>query len=191
MNGNGNGNGNKKPGLLRWTARNLWMALVIASGSFVITKVLAFDWFDTSRFLPHGLCYGWNFWVVWVHAVADSVIGIGFMIIPAQLLYIYVHRKRGEWSGLCPAVHVYPSFIWYGMFIFLCGLSHITNVITIWKPYYLVHAFILILVAIATLGAVVETQLHIQKVNEGARYSRMLASLAKEMESMRSKKDSG
>lgn len=195
---NGNGDGNGKSGFLKWAGRNLWLVFITAVASFIVSRIGSFNWFDTGRFLPRGVCYGWDGPLIWTQVVADSLIGLGFIAIPIQLIYIYRRRTQPEWSALNAPLHVYPAFLWYGLFIFLCGIAHMFDVISIWKPYFILDGFIRLLAAISTLGAVTETQLHISRVNESKaiadlerKYDAKLEAMYRELKALRDKKASG
>ena len=70
---------------------------------------------------------GWGSALILLHAIADSVIGATFVLIPLLLLYLY--RRRGE-SGEREGALV-KLFL---LFVFAVGLVHFAAVFTQWMP---------------------------------------------------------
>jgi hypothetical protein len=44
-------------------------------------------------FLPHGYCLLWNWHLILLHVVSDSLITLSYMSIPVTLIYIARKRK--------------------------------------------------------------------------------------------------
>jgi len=72
-----------------------------------------------SEFWPSGL--------VLLHAVADGVIAVSFLIIPAALLYI--HKRRGESNPGETAL-----ITLFALFILAVGLAHLASLLALWAP---------------------------------------------------------
>jgi PAS domain S-box-containing protein len=87
----------------------------------------------SSDFMPHGYCYLWNPWILWLHVVSDSSIAISYYYIP--LVLIYVARKRRD----LPFNWV---FFMFGAFILGCGTTHLLEVWTVWHPDYLLSGIV-------------------------------------------------
>lgn len=78
-------------------------------------------------FGPHGSCWGWDSLQVWLHTLADSLIAFSYFAIPASLFYLArkYHVKR-----------LSKVFAVYGFFILGCGLTHVFDVLTVWRGGY-------------------------------------------------------
>lgn len=78
-------------------------------------------------YMPHGYCFLWQPPLVALHVVSDTLIALAYFSIPLMLIYFV--RKRGDvpFRGL---------FRMFGMFIVLCGITHLMAVVTIWDPLY-------------------------------------------------------
>ncbi|MBC8112561.1 MAG: PAS domain-containing protein [Verrucomicrobia bacterium] len=102
--------------------------------------------FSESRFMPHGHCYFWEPFLLWSHAISDTIIAVAYFTIPVLLLNIYLKRNDS-------------SYIWivvlFAIFILGCGITHVFDVITIWSPLYRLDAVFRIITAIASLGAAI------------------------------------
>jgi len=97
-------------------------------------------------FMPHGQCYLWSPGLVWLHAVADSLIALAYFSIPLTMFY-FVRRRRDL---------PYPTvFLLFCAFIVACGLTHAMSVWTIWEPqYYLSGGLKAVTAAVSLVTAV-------------------------------------
>jgi light-regulated signal transduction histidine kinase (bacteriophytochrome) len=102
-------------------------------------------------FMPHGHCYYWEPYILWSHAISDSITALAYFIIPFSLIYIY--RKRKDFT-----------FVWlvvlFSIFIFGCGITHVFDVITIWNPMYQADS----VARIITAGASIATAIALVKI---------------------------
>ena len=77
--------------------------------------------------MPHGFCYTWDPYVIWLNAVSDALIALAYFTIPLTLVY-FVRRRRDlafHWMFLC-----------FALFIVACGTTHVIELWTIWHPAY-------------------------------------------------------
>jgi len=96
--------------------------------------------------LPHGFCYQWNPWLVWLHAGSDGLIALAYFIISAELFRFAVARRDLAFRHL---------YFWFGLFIAACGMSHAVEVLTLWLPaYWFSGAVKLLTVAVSVPTAV-------------------------------------
>ena len=102
-----------------------------------------FDFFDAERFMPHGHCYQWDPGILWTSVISDSLIAAAYTAIPFTLVF-QIMRKRKDlpfnWMFVC-----------FGAFIVACGLTHVMEIITVWKPYYAIGAIIKAVTAAASV----------------------------------------
>src|SRR6266436_1373646 len=89
--------------------------------------------FSAGGFLPHGVCLLWDQELVWVRVVADSVIALAYYSIPLAIIYFICKRKDLAFQWM---------FLLFGVFIFLCGTTHMMAVWTLWYPAYWLEAAI-------------------------------------------------
>jgi len=82
----------------------------------------------SSGFMPHGNCYLWNPWMVWLHVVSDGLIALSYYCIPIVLVY-FIRRRRDL---------PFHSIFWmFSAFILACGTTHVMEVWNIWHASYL------------------------------------------------------
>ncbi|MDE2594936.1 MAG: PAS domain S-box protein [Burkholderiales bacterium] len=87
--------------------------------------VLSF--FGRSGYLPHGYCFNWTPGLLWTMVASDTVIALAYFSIPAAIgCFIYKRRERS----------LYLVAALFCAFIFACGLTHLLDVWTIWRPDY-------------------------------------------------------
>ncbi len=99
------------------------VALPFIAGAWIFT-----DGLMQSDFLPHQYCFGGDKRLVWANALADSSIGLSYMVISVALGWLA--RRSGR---KLPFVRLFWLF---GTFIISCGMLHFLEVLTIWRPYY-------------------------------------------------------
>jgi hypothetical protein len=83
--------------------------------------------FDSQNFMPHGMCLLWAPEVLWLHVVSDLVITISYFSIPCIIFYVMRKRKRIQFQWI---------YAMFGLFILLCGFTHILEVWVLWNPIY-------------------------------------------------------
>jgi PAS domain S-box-containing protein len=87
------------------------------------------DFFNSS-YMPHGHCYFWKPEILWTHVISDVMIAASYFSIPILLFYIINKRDDWQFKGI---------FILFSAFIFLCGITHIVSIFTIWNGIYGIH----------------------------------------------------
>lgn len=93
-------------------------------------------------FMPHGMCYLWDPWVVWLHVVSDSFVALAYFAIPIALTY-FVGRRRD-----IPFRWIFPCF---GAFIAACGATHAMEVWNVWHANYLLAGGVKAVTALASV----------------------------------------
>ena len=101
----------------------------------------------SDQFMPHGYCFLWRPELVWLHVIADLVIALAYFSIPLTI-YLIIRKRKDE----LPFKWVFWMF---ATFIMFCGLTHIIELISIWKPLYYVEGLIKILTAAASLATAI------------------------------------
>jgi hypothetical protein len=111
--------------------------------------------FVSGDFMPHGHCYFWRSDVLWLNVLSDAVIAIAYYSIPLLLIYLVLKRRD---------VPFHWMFLMFGLFIFLCGTTHVMNIITVWIPTYRLDGLIKFLTAVASIGTAIALQPILPKV---------------------------
>lgn len=83
----------------------------------------------SSDFMPHGYCYLWDQWLVWLNVVSDGVIALSYYAIPLILIY-FIRRNRE-----LPLNRIFGMF---ATFILACGTTHLLEIWNVWHGNYLV-----------------------------------------------------
>ncbi len=83
--------------------------------------------------MPHGYCYLWNPWIVWLHVISDALITLSYYCIPVVLIY-FIRKNRG--------IPFNRIFWMFGAFILACGTTHLMEIWNIWHASYLISGVI-------------------------------------------------
>jgi hypothetical protein len=75
--------------------------------------------------MPHGHCWLWTPAMVWTQATTNLLIALSYIAISSTLAYL-VYRVRD-----LPFKAMYLAF---GVFIVTCGITHLLDVLVIWRP---------------------------------------------------------
>lgn len=76
---------------------------------------------------PHGACWLWNRYLIFLHAGADLLTFVAYVTIPLIVLFIY---RRGRLQRLAAS---YPQLWRLGAaFVFFCGISHLGSFMEVW-----------------------------------------------------------
>jgi len=119
-------------------------------------------------FMPHGYCYLWDPWIVWLHVISDALIALSYYCIPVVLVY-FIRKNRD-----IPFTRIFWMF---GTFILACGTTHLMEIWNIWHASYLVAGAIKAITAgVSVVTAVMliplvprvislPTRMHLDEVN--------------------------
>jgi len=78
-------------------------------------------------FLPHGYCFQWSPGLLWTMVASDLSIALAYFSLP--LVIARYARQR-------PQVNLGRLATLFAVFIFACGITHVLDVWTIWRPDY-------------------------------------------------------
>ena len=106
-----------------------------------------FAWFNdllsgTGNFMPHGACYLWLPSLLWLHIVSDTIIALAYYSIPFALFYFVQKRADLAYRWV---------FVLFGIFICLCGTTHLISIWTIWHPDYWLDGLIKLATALVSI----------------------------------------
>ena len=99
--------------------------------------------FDPEGFIPHGHCYLWLPEVLWLHVIADAIITLSYFTIPFALAYFVKRRTDLPFKS---------AFVMFGLFIMLCGFTHVLGIVTIWTPIYWIEGVVKAVTAFVSLA---------------------------------------
>jgi hypothetical protein len=83
--------------------------------------------FGSAGFQPHGYCYQWNSGLVWLNVLSDALIALACFTIPITLTW-FIRKPRDLPFGW--------MFGLFGMFIVVCGATHLLEVWNLWHAQY-------------------------------------------------------
>lgn len=133
-------------------------------------------------FMPHGHCYFWETGILWSHAISDGIIALAYMTIPIALIYIF-RKRRDDFK------YIWVAAI-FAVFIFGCGLTHVFDVINIWKPYYRADSVIRVVTAAASIGAaaaLVKATPDIAKIPTASQWIKVNEELMRQLQALKEK----
>ncbi|HVU33042.1 MAG TPA: ATP-binding protein [Opitutaceae bacterium] len=134
----------------RWYARPLvlWSCGIVACvlAGIAALELLRIPLFEQTG-LPHEFCYRYDPRLIWVHVIADLVIGISYVSISATLGYLVYRASRG--------IPFHSIFLAFGLFIVSCGFTHFLAVLVVWQPLYWLDAFVKVVTAAASLATAI------------------------------------
>ncbi|HLP91487.1 MAG TPA: response regulator [Nostocaceae cyanobacterium] len=77
--------------------------------------------------IPRGHCYLWNIKLLSLHLLSDTFITLAYYSIPLTIFYFIYKRSDMPFKGILSL---------FGVFIISSGTIHLTQILTIWYPYY-------------------------------------------------------
>jgi len=128
--------------LLKKLAFSPWTLLVFAIGSALAQESHDHSKMDVtsneslghffsqlfkSDFIPHGHCFFWRPDIIWIHVISDGLIAASYFAIPIMLVYFALRKKDLPYGWM---LGLFCSFI------FLCGMTHVFSIWTLWEPIY-------------------------------------------------------
>ena len=104
------------------------------------------DLVDGASYMAHGYCLLWKPWLVVLHAGSDFLIFLAYFAIPAAIWIYLRQRKDLELRRLA---------MLFAAFIFLCGLTHLVQMVTLWWPIYEMQGVLKLATAIVSVATAV------------------------------------
>ena len=89
----------------------------------------------------------WRPELVWMHVLSDLIIALAYFSIPVTIMFFVSRSGRS-----LPYVWIFRMF---AAFIFLCGMTHLIDVIAVWRPIYYFQGIVKILTAAVSLATAV------------------------------------
>jgi len=109
---------------------------------------------DASQFTPHGFCLAWDPPLLWLTVIGHLATAFAYFAIPLMML------------AAIRMIRAVPGWLlaMFAAFIFLCGLSHIFEVLVLWVPAYWTLAFGVFVTAIVSLGTLYSLPIGIAQI---------------------------
>src|SRR5271168_131575 len=97
-------------------------------------------------YMPYGYCYLWDAPLVWLHVVANLLVGLAFVSIPVSLLWMVKRRRDVPFQGV---------LLWFSAFLVACAAACFLDVWNLWhEAYWMAGAVkgVAAITAVATTG---------------------------------------
>ena len=101
-----------------------------------------------SDFMPHGHCYFWRHDLMALHIISDLLIVLAYYSIPVALIWLVRRKKELPFNWL---------FVMFGAFIFLCGTTHLMNVLTLFNGAYRIEGLLKLITGVVSCFTAVMT----------------------------------
>ena len=96
----------------------------------------------SNSFMPHGSCFLWQPAILWLHVLSDVLIGMAYFSIPFALFYFAYKRNEIVFRWV---------FVVCGVFILLCGITHLLNIWSFWHADYWLEGFVKLATALISI----------------------------------------
>jgi hypothetical protein len=80
--------------------------------------------------------------LMWFTVFANALVVVSYFLIPLAAVYLVRKRKDLVYNWV---------FLLIGLFIYLCGITHLMHIVTFWYPLFWLQGIIEIITAIASL----------------------------------------
>ena len=104
------------------------------------------DMIESASYMAHGYCLLWKPWLVALHAGSDFLIFAAYFAIPVAIWIFLGRRSDLELKSLA---------LLFAAFIFLCGLTHLVQMATLWWPIYETQAYVKVATAVVSVATAV------------------------------------
>lgn len=86
------------------------------------------------EWMPHGACIAWSPRLLWPQIVGDGLTFAAYMLIPFALVAHVRRHWRELWAT--QGARMVGLYAWFAAFIFLCGVGHLLDIVTVWWGVY-------------------------------------------------------
>lgn len=95
------------------------------------------------RGIPHGYCFSWEPQLLWTMVVANALVAAAYFSIPFAL---------NRFIRLQPGIPFKWIFLLFSGFIFFCGVTHVVNIINVWRPMYQLEGMLMSVTALLSVA---------------------------------------
>ena len=120
-----------------------------------VLELFALQLLTVRSFMPHGMCYLWQPWLVGLHIISNGIIALSYFSIPITLVYILRRREDIPFNGI---------FLLFALFILFCGTGHAVDIWTLWHPNYWISSWIRLLTALVSLATAIALVVKIPQI---------------------------
>ena len=99
--------------------------------------------FSTKDWPARWHCGYWSDFHGWLYIVSDLAIWVAYFLIPLIILRYFLKKKTN--------IRFQAAYIYFALFILLCGATHFLDAMTFWIPMYRVNALVRFVTAIVSL----------------------------------------
>ncbi|MBM3266821.1 MAG: hypothetical protein FJZ01_04150 [Candidatus Sericytochromatia bacterium] len=99
------------------------------------------------QFMPHGMCFLWQPWLIAAVVGFNSLIALAYYAT-AGIILVFFGRRPDVPNPLLVSLFLFSTF-------FLCGTTHVMDIVTIWWPFYWTDAMLDGLTATAAVATIV------------------------------------
>jgi PAS domain S-box-containing protein len=117
--------------------------LIVSLATLALWPDMLLRSFDSTAFVPHGICILWDVRLVSLHIVMDLLIGLSYIVIAAALVLLVIRLRR--------RLPFHWTFLAFGGFIFFCGMTHFVAIIVLYQPIYWFDGLVKALTALASV----------------------------------------
>ena len=100
---------------------------------------------DSRDFVPRWVCGNWSEIHGWIYIVSSLSIWAAYFTIPVLLIF-FINKRKGFLFK--------PVLVWFILFIFFCGTTHLVDTIIFWIPIYRINAILLFFTAIVSWATI-------------------------------------
>lgn len=100
--------------------------------------------FEHREYLPQGSAYLWQGEVLWLSVLGNALLGISLILLPVTL-FVVVSRRRDLMSR--------NTLYLLSVFLLVCGLNRLINVLVIWVPLFRLGAFFDLMAGLLSVAA--------------------------------------
>ena len=101
----------------------------------------------STQYIPHGHCYLWQTPLVWLHVASDFLIALAYFSIPIILFYFVRQQEDNPFEKI---------IVFFSLFIFSCGATHLMSIWTLWYPNYWISGGIKVVTALVSCYTAIE-----------------------------------
>jgi PAS domain S-box-containing protein len=104
------------------------------------------DMIERAAYMAHGYCLLWKPWLIASHASSDLLIFGAYSAIPVAI-FVFIRRRKD--------LELKPLAFLFAAFIFLCGLTHLIQGVTLWWPVYETQAYVKVATAMVSVATAI------------------------------------
>jgi len=93
--------------------------------------------------IPHGYCIAWDARLLWIMVASNALVALAYFSIPIALWRFLRLQSDLPFKGI---------FVLFSAFIFFCGVTHLIDILNIYRPAYRLDAMMMALTALVSVA---------------------------------------